>query len=383
MISKVRLFDRSRCITDWVCPYRRYLNYELDGKGIVSVGLALELHIGSVVHEALAEIAHQEKGDYSSIDINSIVLTATKQVRDTLTPQLEVEMDGLEFVNEQVALVEGLIRGFLRKVRPQLLTQYPTIIAIEQEMDFKLDESLLFMARPDLILADTEGNWHYIEFKTTSSKQDTWINQWGTSIQTHSTIKAIEQTLGTAPIDTTIIGLYKGYKSYNKQNSPYCYAYSRSGNPPFTADTLLYEYKAGFKRTPTWNLDGGVKAWVEKMPEALLGEQYLQTPPLFYREDLVNAFFAQRSYREREIKMAMDMLKNADEESKKEILNVSFPQRFDQCVPSWGHPCPYRRICHGHVENPLMDGFAYREPHHLRELEQQQLELANADLQKL
>jgi hypothetical protein len=227
------------------------------------------------------------------------------------------------------------------------------------------------MSKPDLVVRGKDGAVYYIEYKSTSSKREDWINSWETAVQLHSTVKAIEATKGH-PVDGVIVqGLYKGYASYGKQNSPFCYAYKRNGNPPFSKDETIYEYKAGFKRYPTWELDGGVRGWINGMPDVTLAEQFPQTPPIFVKEDLVNAFFEQRKWREAEIKMGIQMISFLPEDTKTEVLNVVFPQRFDQCQPGWGKPCGYRKLCHGSSDNPLEQGYVYRVPHHQRETEKQ------------
>jgi hypothetical protein len=167
-----------------------------------------------------------------------------------------------------------------------------------------------------------------------------------------------------------IVGLYKGYQSYGKQSSPFCYAYKRSGNPPFTKDQIEYEYKSGFKRTATWEMAGGVKSWIEGMPENVLANQFPLTPPIFINESLVESFFKQRAIREHEIARAM---READAEWDKEpdynLLNEVFPQKFDQCSPGWGKGCEFKKLCHGNCTNPLEQGFSWREPHHEKEME--------------
>jgi hypothetical protein len=151
----------------------------------------------------------------------------------------------------------------------------------------------------------------------------------------------------------------------------------RAGNPPFSQDQFLYAYKAGFTRKPVWEMEGGVKKWVEGMNEEILGAQFPQTPPIFCKEDLVNDFFRQCSYREHEIKLALEMLDGPlDDEARENILAVSFPQTFSECNPYFGKACPYKKLCHGRVDDPLKEGFEYRVSHHLRE-EQQQLEIEN------
>lgn len=201
------------------------------------------------------------------------------------------------------------------------------------------------------------------------------MNSWGTAVQLHSTVKAIEHTTGQAVTGVIVQGLYKGYESYGKQGSPFCYAYHRAGNPPFTTDQYEYEYKPGFRRVPTWEMDGGVKGWVARMPDTLLVDQFPQVPPIFVKEDLLSTFIEQTAFREDLIRATRVNLADpayADEHAA--LLNRYFPQRFDQCQPAWGRPCGYRKLCHGRVEDPLSEGFEWRQAHHQPEAEQQEQE---------
>jgi hypothetical protein len=362
----IRLYDRSRVTTDWQCPRKRYWQYEYGGKGVVSGTSALELFMGTVLHDGLAAIAR-------GVEIDLIATEAQKQLYTGLVAQNdggESDYEVVQFANEQAALVEGLLRGFFRYVWPSLITRYRHIIAIEQEMTYD-HAGLRFMSKPDLILGDDEGEWVYVEYKSTSTKKAEWINSWNTAVQLHSSIKAVEQTLGQAPSSVIVQGLYKGYESYGKQNSPFCYAYTRGGNPPFTKPETRYDYAAGFRRNPVWQLEGGVKAWVEAMPDTILAEQFPQTPPIFLNNALIDDFFTQRATREHDIQLAMEVLNTHEQdEVNKGILNTVFPQHFDQCVQGWGRPCGYRQLCFGNVTNPLDAGYQWREPHHLPEVAQ-------------
>lgn len=186
-------------------------------------------------------------------------------------------------------------------------------------------------------------------------------------------------TLETSTGTLIANGFASHNSSYGKQGSPMCYGYFRGGNPPFTQDSMLYEYKAGYKRYPTWEMEGGVKKWVESMPENILADQFPCTPPIFINDDLIDAFFTQRADREKQIDLAMQMLSmEEDEDVKRQILDCAFSQTFDQCSPAWGRGCPFRRICHGHIQNPLEEGWVYRTPHHAGELEAWEAESANS-----
>jgi hypothetical protein len=368
-VRPLRLYDRSRVTTDWGCPRKRFYNYEFAGKGIVPPGLALELFLGTVIHDAFAALATSHLVNAGHIDIDLIVDVAKKAIFTTFpndTPE-----EGY-FALEQAALIEGILRGFHLHVWPSLIERYPTILFIEEEMLYT-HNNLGFMAKPDLVLTNDEGEVVYVEYKSTSSKKEGWVNSWSTAVQLHSTIRAVEASKGVKVSNVIIQGLYKGYESYGKQSSPFCYAYMKKGQPPFSADVISYEYRAGLKRYPTWELEGGTKKWIEEMPSNVLADQFPQTPPIMIKDDLVNSFFAQRTMREHEIKLALDMLDAAalanDEEGMNSIMDTAFPQRFDQCIPGWGKPCGYRQLCHGGVDDPFSAGFSWREPHHTPEVE--------------
>lgn len=357
------LVDRSRSVTDWRCERQRYLNYELDGKGIVTVNEPIELMMGTALHTGLADIATQWKAS-GEADIDTIASRAAATVMTALA-----EREPL-YMLEQGALVEGLLRGFYRYQWPKLMALYPKILAVEQEMSYEYG-SLLFMVKPDLVVADTKGGVVYVEHKSTSSKKDEWVNSWNTAVQLHSTTRAIEHALGEEIDHIVIQGLYKGYYNFGKQNSPMCYANKRPGNPPFSKDEVSYDWRAGFKKSPAWELEGGIKGWVDKMPAHILADQFLMTPPIFVNDDLVENFFAQRLAREQEIQLALQMMDGADDDTRTHILNTAFSQRFDQCSPAYGKGCPYKRICHGAVPRPLESGFIYRTPHHAHETDAQ------------
>ena len=364
------LFDRSRVTCDWECPRKRYWLYEYEGRGIISGDIHREYQMGTVLHTGLADIAKQYQA--GAVDIDSIATTAQRQMFETLMAQMAGEnaVESQTFALEQAALVEGLLRGFYKHVWPKITAQYPLIMAIEQEMTYEY-HGVTFMARPDLVMSDAEGNVWYLEYKSTSSKKEDWVNSWDTAVQLHSSIRAIEATIKEKVTGVVVQGLYKGFKSYGKQSSPFCYSYQKKGNPPFSKDEIQYEYKAGFKRYPTWELEGGVKRWIEGMPEAVLADQFPQTPPIFINDDLVDAFFNQCSVREFIIHRTSEELTITGTDET--LLNTTFPQHFDQCRPAWGHACPYRQLCHGRADDPLNQGYSYRVPNHELEVTHQSL----------
>lgn len=137
-----------------------------------------------------------------------------------------------------------------------------------------------------------------------------------------------------------------------------------------------YEYKPGFKRYPVWELDGGCKKWVEQMPSEVLMEQFPQTPVIFPDPDYCRSFFAQRAMRELDIRMGRETAKAAkdagDEVTLRSVLDVTFPQRFNQCKPAYGFECPMQVLCFGKVD-PLKAGMSRRTPHHQTEVDQMEV----------
>lgn len=625
----------SRTTLDWSCPRKRWWGYHALGRGLQSPSVGLELFLGSCLHDGLAAIATQWR-DSGSADIDAIATTTATSVLETLA-EGGVEED-VYHAHEQAALVEGLLRGFYKHAWMNLISQYPKVIAIEQEVSYPLGDNMTFECRPDLILGNDEAVV-YVEHKSTSSKSSEWVNQWNTAVQIHSTVKAIEHTMGITPTAVIVQGLYKGYclvpetpvltsdlrwvgvgslvegdklagfdehsgnnrsggkalrewreaivtktgrqelpayeialedgtvftcsenhqwliaqkaqgmgsavwkttknlttkhrivkliepwkdggeftqfeagylaaafdgegclakmncvnvgadglpyksvglaftqkpngmldyvketlgkygyycspnnrvnqdietlqiygkinvmglmgklrpkrliskwdfnslgmikdlptrpvritsikavglkevvsletstgtlvangfashnSSYGKQNSPFCHSYFRQGTPPFSYPDWQYAYKSGYKRTPTWEMEGGVKKWVDEMPERVLADIYPCTPPIFVNEQLVADFFAQRQIREVEIREAVKVINDPDmpEAMRKQFLNCFFPQRYDQCNPSFGRPCGFRELCFGNVTDPIARGWTLRDPHFAAEAEQ-------------
>lgn len=371
MSKELIVYDRSRVTCDWGCPRRRFLQYEYNGKGLVPEHESYAPYLGNLLHDGMSAIARMSwtGAERLGLTIDLIAKTAFKQMFEALIANTTGEVDAVAYAYEQATLVEGQLRGFYKHVWPRLMAAYPNIILIEEELTFEHD-GLVFMSRPDLVLSDREGNLWYIEYKSTRSKNQGWIGGWETAVQLHSTIKAIESKLGEKVTGVIVQGLYKGYESYGKQNSPFCYAYKRAGNPPFTLEQVEYAYKSGFRRYPVWELPGGVATWVDGMPDTILAEQFPQVPPIFIKEELVDRFFAQRNVREHEIRLALQIMETVDPESQQNLLDTCFPQHFDECNSYYGKPCAYKQICHGGVVDPLSSGYIYRTPHHALEVEQ-------------
>lgn len=370
-LDDLKLYSISRTVQDWKCPRSLWWSHEYGGKGLSSASTALELFLGISLHDSLAGIATFQR-DTGTVDIDLIADTAATNIFESLMRNAGGNVEAEPFAHEQAALVEGLVRGFYRYVWPSLLQRYPKIISVEEPMLYRHDINgkpdvngdFVFMSKPDLILADESGTQIYCEYKSSSSKSPEWTASWETAVQVHSVIRAVEQTTGTAPGSCIVQGLYKGYfdKRYKRQNSGLCYGYGKVGQPPFTADQISYDYKPGLRKLPVWEMEGGVKAWVDNMPIETLAENYMQSPPIFIREHLVDGFFRQRAQRQNQIWDARLLIK-ADPAATDMVLDSVFQQRFDQCSPSFGRGCQFKPLCHG-GQSPEMAGFVARDNSH-------------------
>lgn len=364
-VKTPRLFDRSRVVTDWKCKRRRYLNYEYDGTGLQPNTSAYELYFGTVIHDALEAIAilHVKGG----LTIDDIATAAHDQLYAALLTYGETD-DHKLYAKEQAILAEGLVRGFYKYAWPRITSVYPSIITMEQEIAYEI-EGLTFMSKPDLLAATSDDAIVYIEYKTTGYKNDKWVNSWRYSPQIHSAMKVINETQNIELAATIVQGLYKGYESYGKQTSPFCYAYAKAGQPPFYEPEISYTYKAGFKKFPVWELEGGLKKWVDEMPEEVLAEQFPQVPPVYYDANIAEAFFRQAVLREKEIETGTKMMAAMGPEHLEGMLDVLYPQNFEACQPSFGSGCPFVAVCHGCTgKSPYDLGFKAREPHHTTEI---------------
>jgi hypothetical protein len=353
-------YSRSAVVQDWKCSRARYWGYEHLGRGLSPATTALPLAFGILIHDGVAAIIH-------GMDIDTIAEAAKAEFRAKLLDGQDSH-EAQYFAEEQCALGEGLLRGFHRHVWPQLQAVYD-VVHVEQEMTYEHD-GLTFLAKPDLLLRNKEsGDLVYFEYKTTSSIKEQWMSSWTTAVQLHSTIRAVERSIGESIQRVIVQGMNKGYVSYEKQNSPFCYIYHKAGTPPFNKDIWQYAYKAGFTKYPTWQRPGGVKRVVEEMPENVLSQQFPQTPPIFINQDLVDGFFRQRAKREHAIRHGRELLVKPGIDTAT-ILDEYFPQNFEACSPGWGTGCDFKRLCHGNIKDPLQAGFVVRQSHHQLEADQ-------------
>ena len=374
--------SRAASDADWSCQRQRFYQYNFNG-GIVKNNLTLELFFGTCLHDALAAIAHQHSLD-GAADIDKIATDSAAFFAKTLTEyytkgegELPQTSPNWLLMMEQSTLLEAMLRGFYKQHWPTLIAQYPVVVGYEKETIFphdftgKLNKKgpFVYKAKPDLMLAEDQSSpVIYVEHKSTSTKKPEWISSWEYAMQVHGSAKAIEFTLDREVLGTIINGMYKGSTMYGKFSSELVYAYVTKGNPPFNKQVILPGYKAGAKKTPVWELQGGVKAYINQLSPETLSEQFPQTPLIFTNESMAEDFFRQRAMRESKVKDSITLMDTVPDNIKLNIMDEVFPQSFSKCSPSFGRACDFLGLCHGPQsvkDDPIGSGkFAARDREH-------------------
>ena len=380
------LFDRSRVSTDLRCARQRYLQYHLNGRGIVKTEINFPLRIGSIIHDVIEEMF--QAGDWERLMQEHLDRFAVEMYDGGIDPHPPPrQVEGVGWLktrdasyyayaqNEQLALIEGMLRGFHRYRLPRILDEFPEVFGVEVETTVDLGDGIEFMVKPDLLLLSKDGRIHYREHKTTAWNKPEWVNSWWKAPQLHVYAAALKRA--GIEIDSMVIeGIYKGFRNLRvkqpRQESPLIYGYRRKGIAPYYQDDWSYVYQRGYYKTPVWDRPEGVKGWIAGMPDSVLGEQFLATPPITPSEAIGETWLRQRKLREIDIRSTVEDVQRLAEpgDDINQMMDRCFPQNFDQCTPSFGSWCPYVDICHGASDlNPLAAGFQPRVPHHAPEVE--------------
>lgn len=357
MTSPLRFVDRSRVVTDWTCPRRRYWSYEHEGLGVTPKQRPLYFDVGDAVHKALSALTARPTA------VDAVVEEVIAAFRLANTSRWEG--DDTWKLDEQACLVEGIVRGWHRYVLPRILKDY-TLVATEEEFPYKVNDWLTHGVKPDRLLQrKVDQTLWYRETKTAASLGPHWGDQWVRAIQLHATAYMLGSLLGTQVEGMVVEGILKGYDREGKASSIFCYGYTNGGT--VRGPEVDYQWRPGRRKAPVWSMRGGVKAWVAAMPNEVLSTQFVESPPVFLQTRLVEAYLRQLEKREAGIAEVMGVLAaTTDEVSRQYLLDSGFPQHFSQCHPAFGSKCGDLDLCFNpHVAaNPAQGGFVPRVPHH-------------------
>jgi hypothetical protein len=397
----IYLTDRSRISAREDCERKRYLNYDFDVDGNM-MGLqrretSLALLDGTELHEAHARLLAFHAGLPEGVSLDETVNAMRGSFHKVIEERgVHGDWDYSILIEEQLALLEGLLRTFELKWIPRLLEEFD-IVTIEKPMDWELAPGLVQKLRFDVVMRrKSDSQLVILDYKTMKYGSDAWAQKLERSRQTSLYILAAQEMFGES-VEIAYLGLIKGsnrkdtafsspFFGQRIQSSAFCYAYKLSGGDG-DVYTSKYTSKKGFKKVRTYEqmpMSEWVK-WLENNESDELDKIFIFAPPfnptprqmarvrdLVVREELeyVQNIRRYQEMREKGITTGSDdLLDKADA-----FLDlIAAPMREDSCF-KYGdeHRCEFYDICfnEGAIDNVLGDGqFIEREAHHSRELE--------------
>jgi hypothetical protein len=191
---------------------------------------------------------------------------------------------------EQQCLIAGLVWGVWRNVLPWIHTHY-RVLQAELESIYVLEctcglgsavldasahdakgcHGIGQMLKQDALAEKREGGGlAYFESKSTGWGGDNWAPQWETKPQLSIGTFGVAERYGKEVSELFILAGYKGARRTSKpkdvfeeaitrQDSPFCYGYSRPGNPPLSTDDWLPSYE--------WTDEAGATRRVSRVHE--------------------------------------------------------------------------------------------------------------------
>ena len=464
--------DRSRLLAHWTrCSRLRYLEFHSGphGFGMRLQPQSLPLATGIHVHLGLADIMRRFQkeglkgvgpGTPAQPQLDSWELRAgwrediskaSGRYRQAVERRGFLELvqadEGAEYptqhvLGEQCALVEGLLWAFIRVVLPAILEDF-TIVAIEEETELVVGctcglgevnghdlhaargcQGVVVPTRADILLRrKVDGalmNWDYKTSSDINSRD--WKQQWQDNPQLALNSLGAERQHGEHIDFCYILGLDKGHRARTKaehdlgrektgpkrQESIFCYAWFRPGNPPFQDPewTTSWTYVdaqgknrtlqgKGFTTRSVW--DAGVDAfpqkpsdwsvmeyWVHWLPEEELRKLFVMHGPIqtprHLLPNLLRAIhaegwrWAERLYKLYKLRQELEaghpnMPWVEVHPGMEELLDELAPQSWD-CY-RWKKWCQFDSVCKKRLgwEDPLGGKYEIRRPHHAIELE--------------
>jgi len=371
--------DRSRIIAHQKCHRYRWWAYEWEDIGLEGNQINFPLLTGTYVHKLLEKVP---TGDWEAAIPH--IMADYHNVTASLTEDENYDM----LIEEQCALVEALVRGFVALRWPRLDREYK-VLEVEKEYTLDLGSGVKLMTRLDwLVERKSDKRLYIVNFKTTKEANHFWVKQWPYDMQTISEVLPVEAERGVKLGGVLIEGLVKGRKSvqYPRESGNWyhsnvlTWAWRKVGSPPLEEEQWAARYEweedgrkrrlgKGWQRVPAWrDYPGGIKAWVEWVlandPAAAEG-CFVTIPPILRDEHEIEEWKQATVEQEIRIKEDCARVKFAGQP-----LAVLFPKHTanGNCVrPS---ECPYLDLCWGvGGDDPLGTGrYQRRVPNHPQEL---------------
>lgn len=356
------------------CPRYRYLHYHHGGLGFERLSLGLPLITGIAVHEALARLLQGEAPD-----------VAIEAAWASYTEELTRGIAGVSvtplFLTEQQAMLKGLLYAWAAVRLPILLRDYEPVL-VEREMLWEMGQAngytLLDMIRCDAVLRRrADGMLFYLEFKTTTKGDESWVRSWEHNSQLLINTAALEDLLGERIGGVLIEGLLKGsrrkctlktsrFHEEVIQDSPLCYAFrvrTDGGQWVYTTD-----WARGAEHFRVSDVFPEVRTWIAQLPRETVQALFVAVPPIHPSPEHLARHRRQMVFQEETVAFALDALKGASSpEVHRALLDCYFPQNDDHCFRYYGSPCDMEPICFTRAVAADPEGsglYKTRVPHH-------------------
>jgi hypothetical protein len=336
-------------------------------------------------------------------DLDGILTKHLEAYRAEVTERGVLGEEDPEFlIAEQSALIEGLVRGWVKVRLPRILEEY-TVVSVEEEMEWEMAPGIIQMLRLDGLLRHKGNGLLYIlEFKTASQTGYSWQLGWEKNIQFMSYTQAVREITGEECGGVIVEGLVKGqrrketsasspFSGRTLQNSPFCYGYATTVKGTDFDVVLDVSWSRGSRKVLI-PFVMPLKAWVEELHSSgLLSEQFVSVPPTNPLPKQILRWRRQTIAGETRFMMALAevqendaLLAQAREEGKQrivaalidrreELLDFHFPQHDNHCHRYFGS-CGFMEACFEEdvAEDPIGSGlYQVREPHHTTEVTQE------------
>lgn len=156
------------------CPRKGYLEFLWEGRGVVKKGVSVYLSTGTYFHQGMeilflaakAGTLNDETLDYAVVNTNA---NYRQEIEDRGFDLEDGERKEFEnyVVNEQTALIEGMIRLFYYRIMPDILARY-NVIDVEREEIMEV-ENLVIQGKIDVVLEEKDsGDIYIVSFKTSA-----------------------------------------------------------------------------------------------------------------------------------------------------------------------------------------------------------------------
>lgn len=353
--------DRSRIQAYLECKRLRYLRYHFPDetgkrRGIVPKVKGRPLVNGAFNHKAIElHLTGTELDEAIAYATGAYLLECGKEPEE---------------VREQLCLLEGLVRAWVRYRLPRILAEYE-VVSVEEELDWPLDCQIVDMVKCDVLLRrKSDGMLFILEFKTTGDASGWWRDQWRHNTQVLANTLAIQEVRGEPVGGMLIEGMVKGkFKADTAKSSPWfkqdiqhsilCYAYKEEVDGEWVYST---SYHAKKQKVAVWE-EMTPKEWVEMLDQEELESLFAPMQPMKPRLVDLLRWRRQTLHQEKLIELDLMMV----DEHGDDALDERFPKNDAHCFRYFGHPCPYEPLCfNAEVEaDPIGSGkYEWRKPHH-------------------